>query len=124
MTGLFWGLRGAAGSAAAQAGAEAGRAKSTAERAAWDMRQLEERLDKLTLTCMAMWALLKECTDLTEEDLVKKLQEIDLRDGVADGKITKQIARCPKCDRVMSPKHQRCLYCGHEKLNKTAFDGI
>ena len=125
MNGLFWGLRsGMASRQAANAGADAVKAKSAAERAAWDVRELEDRIDKLTLACMAMWSLLQECTDLTEKDLIKKVEEIDLRDGVKDGKVTKTVARCPKCERVMSPKHKRCLYCGHRELSQTAFDGV
>ena len=83
---------------------------------------LENRLDKLTLICQALWELLKERGELTEEDLAAKVREIDLRDGVADGKISKQIKRCPKCDRVMSQRHEKCMYCGAVNLQVTPFD--
>ena len=87
-----------------------------------EVRGLEDRLDRLTLVCMALWELLKERGELTEEDLATKVREIDLRDGVADGKITKQIKHCPRCDRVMSPRHQKCMYCGAVDLQTTPFD--
>ena len=86
------------------------------------VRDLENRLDRLTLICQALWELLKERGELTEEDLAVKVREIDLRDGRADGKIAKQIKRCPKCDRVMSPRHQKCMYCGAVNLQITPFD--
>ena len=38
---------------------------------------LADRVDQLTLVCKAMWALIQECTDLTEEDLLKKVQDVD-----------------------------------------------
>lgn len=86
-------------------------------------KRIGDRLDRLALVCAAMWSILQEQADLTEEDLLARVREIDLRDGQADGKISPQIVRCRQCDRVMSPRHQRCLYCGAEKLEQTAFDG-
>ncbi len=83
---------------------------------------LEERIDKLLLVNMAVWELLKERTSLTEEDLQAKVHEIDMRDGVADGKVTQKIMKCPKCDRTMSPKHRKCLYCGAKELQNEAYD--
>ena len=85
---------------------------------------MEDRLDKLALVSMAVWELLAEKAGIGEEDLLEKIQEIDLRDGAADGKVTRKVARCPKCNRVMSPRHKRCLYCGAHRLNVTAFDQV
>ena len=79
-------------------------------------------MDQLSLVCSAMWELLREKNGLTEEDLMAKVREVDLRDGVADGKVTKQVLKCVKCGRTMSPRHKKCLYCGAEKLNPQAFD--
>ncbi len=87
-----------------------------------EVRELEDRLDRLTLICQALWELLKERGELTEEDLAVKIREVDLRDGRADGKISKQIKRCGKCDRVMSPRHQKCMYCGAVNLQITPFE--
>ena len=95
---------------------------ATARDAQGKALHLEDRLDKLTLICQALWELLKERGEFTEEDLAVKIREIDLRDGKADGKISKQIKRCPKCDRVMSPRHQKCMYCGSVNLQITPFD--
>jgi hypothetical protein len=86
-----------------------------------EVKNLEERVDKLVLVCTSLWELLKERTDLTEEDLMSKVHEVDLRDGTADGKITVGLQKCHKCERTMSPKHRRCLYCGAEGLDKDAF---
>jgi hypothetical protein len=121
-TNAFWGISrfrsdSTSGIAAAQAESRARDAKETA-------MGLEERLDKLTLVCTAMWELLREKTKLTEEDLLHKVQELDMRDGVPDGKVTRTVAECPHCHRTMSPRHQKCLYCGYEKLLGGAFDSI
>jgi ribosomal protein S27AE len=87
------------------------------------VREYESRLDRLTLVCAAMWSLLQEKTGLTEAELLKKVEEIDLSDGVKDGKVRKQAMQCPRCQRTMSSRHARCLYCGAEKLDYVAFDG-
>lgn len=99
-------------------------ARSDAERAASRSHLIEDKLDKLTIICLAMWSLIQEETKLTEEDLLKRVQQIDVLDGKTDGKITPQIARCAKCNRVMNPRHKKCLYCGHEKLILSAFDTL
>ena len=121
---LFGSMAGMSVAAEAAADRAATRASSAASArdAQREVRGLEDRLGRLTLVCMALWELLKERGELTEEDLATKVREIDLRDGVADGKITRQIKHCPSCDRVMSPRHQKCMYCGAVDLRVTPFD--
>lgn len=102
---------------------------STANQRASDSQQrvryLEETVDRLMLINVAMWELLKARTGLREDDLMKKMQEVDLRDGVADGKITRtQAAQCKKCGRPLSPRHRKCLYCGCQDLSGGAFAGV
>lgn len=104
----------------AQVDAARGTARAGVARA--DVKLLQDRVDKLTLVCMAMWELLRDKAQLSEAELMEKVKEIDLRDGVPDGKVTKTVAQCPKCNRVMSPRHKRCMYCGAARLNVTAFD--
>lgn len=101
---------------------DAARGTARADVARVDVKLLQDRLDKLTLVCMAMWELLRDKAQLSEAELMEKVKEIDLRDGVPDGKVTKKVAQCPKCNRVMSPRHKRCMYCGASRLNVTAFD--
>ena len=117
---LLWGLNQQRQASAAQA--DAARATSRAATADRNVESLIDRLDKLTLVNMAVWSLVSEQLELTEEQLVERVREIDLADGVEDGKVTAQVAKCPKCGRVMSPRHKKCLYCGAAKLNITAFD--
>jgi hypothetical protein len=107
---------------AAKAEMEAARNLSKVKEARRDFRFLEGRIDKLLLVCGAMWELLRERTGLTEEDLTAKVQEVDLRDGVQDGKVTKEVLKCVKCGRTLSRRHHCCLYCGARELNPQAFD--
>jgi ribosomal protein S27AE len=83
---------------------------------------LEDRIDKLSLICQAMWALLEEHTTFTEAHLLAKVQELDMEDGVLDGKRAPQAKNCPSCQRTFAAKHPRCLYCGTEVGSTSVFD--
>jgi len=85
---------------------------------------LEERLDKLGLICRAMWSFLQDATQLTEEELTKRAEEIDLSDGALDGKVKRSLAPCPKCGKAIAPRHHRCIWCGEERPGATAFDQV
>jgi hypothetical protein len=74
---------------------------------------VEERIDKLALVCQAMWSLVQEKTRLTDADLVKRVTELDLLDGEADGKLRRPPLDCPSCDAKISRRFGRCLFCGH-----------
>ncbi|MEM9884031.1 MAG: hypothetical protein AAF800_14050, partial [Planctomycetota bacterium] len=54
-----------------------------------EVQYLEDRFERLSLVCMAMWSLLQDKTDLTEADLLERVQTIDLMDGQADAKAGK-----------------------------------
>ncbi len=86
------------------------------------VEMLETRLERLSLVCRALWSLLAEKTDLTEEQLINRMNQIDLQDGVADGRLKKQADNCPRCGRLISPRHASCMFCGSGKAVSTAFD--
>ncbi len=76
---------------------------------------MEERLDQLALACAAMWQLLRERTNMTEQDLADRMVLLDSHDIPADPKAAAHtINKCPKCSHNISPKHRRCLYCGYQ----------
>jgi hypothetical protein len=87
------------------------------------VHQLEDRIDRMLLTNMALWSLVRDTTGLTDHDLLSRVQQIDLEDGVADGKVSRTApTTCPKCHRTFSPRHRRCLYCGQETAAQTPFN--
>lgn len=104
-----------------EAGATADTAKDTAKRAADRVNELERRVDALTLTCQALWELSHLKLGITEKDLVKKIQEIDLRDERADGRIGGQVGRCPRCQQTTNSLRRRCVYCGQALLGGEVF---
>ncbi len=88
------------------------RAESGARNAQRDVKHLRASLSKTMLICEALWELLSESANLTEEDLHKKMYEVDMRDGVLDGKNQRRAVECPDCGRTVSPRHPACVYCG------------
>jgi len=97
-------------------------AQETAHRSAMDASQaqsaaqessvrLAESIERLALVTQAMWELLRDRTELTEAQLTDKVQEVDLRDGVADGRRGKAATTCPSCKRPNGSARLRCLYC-------------
>lgn len=77
-------------------------------------KNLEQEVRRLTLMNQALWEVLRQRLGLTDEDLLQKVKEVDLRDGIEDGRMTEVGLECPTCGRVSSSKHWRCLYCGQQ----------
>ncbi len=75
------------------------------------IERLEHKLNSLALASQAMWELLQERTDVSQEELEERMHEIDLRDGVADGKITHTAVACPHCGRKTTRRRSHCMYC-------------
>jgi hypothetical protein len=70
-----------------------------------------DKLERLTLVCAAMWELLRDRSSIPDEDLLAKIREIDLRDGVLDGQRSLDPLGCPRCGRANNRRRQTCLYC-------------
>ncbi len=84
----------------------------SAQRAERQVRLLEANLAKTMMICEALWEILADEHGWTIEHLHKKLYEVDMRDGVLDGKNQRSIVKCPNCGRTVSGRHPACLYCG------------
>ena len=77
---------------------------------------LEDNIDRLTLITQALWEILQKKVGIEESELTELIEEIDLRDGKLDGKISKTPQKCSKCNQSVSVKTNVCFYCGyHEK---------
>jgi hypothetical protein len=77
-------------------------------------KHLVDKVEGLALITRALFELLQEATGVSEQRLREKITEIDLRDGQADGRMTRKPKKCPKCDAMMSPRFGRCLFCGQQ----------
>lgn len=76
------------------------------------IRELEHQIERMMLLNQALWELIRARLQVTEQDLEKRVREIDLRDGVQDGRMTTTAMQCPACSRISSSRHWKCLYCG------------
>ncbi len=76
--------------------------------------EIDHQIERLNLLNQALWEILSERLGITREELERKIEEVDTRDGQADGRMRHHALRCPTCQRVSNSKHWRCLYCGQE----------
>ena len=107
--------------AAVQAQADANQAKNQADEAKAETERLREAVERLLMISEALWTFLKREHAYTDEQLVQAVQEIDLRDGQIDGRAPQTpSAPCPKCGKINTARHARCIYCG-EVLPVTLF---
>jgi hypothetical protein len=90
-------------------------AESAARSAKTQVAELGFEVERLLMITEALWGILKEHHGYKDEELARRVAEIDLRDGKLDGKVAKTApARCQKCSRALNRKHSKCLYCGTE----------
>lgn len=85
------------------------------------IERLEGKVESLALACQALWEILRDSTNLTEEEMMSRMEEIDLRDGVRDGRLTQVATECANCQRRINRRRSRCLYCGHENPGSEIF---
>ena len=96
------------------------RAKSKAAALLGRVKFLEANLAKAMLISETLWEFIKENHNLTDKQLHEKIFEVDMRDGVLDGKNQRKAAECPNCRHMVSPRHPACLYCG-QIIDESAF---
>ncbi|HTE04589.1 MAG TPA: hypothetical protein VK824_00220 [Planctomycetota bacterium] len=118
--GTIWNLPHRGSVSAAATRAEATRAHSAAERVHEDMLALDARVERLNLACAAMWSLLKQHGH-GEEELLAKMQELDLLDGQVDGRLAPPARTCTACRRKSSGRRELCVYCGAKLPPAPAF---
>jgi hypothetical protein len=75
--------------------------------------ELDEKINRLALICRAMFELLQPSGGIPDARLAAKIQEIDERDGQADGRMMPRGQVCPKCGATMSARFGRRLFCGY-----------
>jgi hypothetical protein len=91
-------------------------AQHDAQRAGNQSAHLANDIERLLMITEALWLLLKKEHGYTDEVLTDLINEIDLRDGVlngrAGGKSTQPAQPCPACGKPASGRQPLCIYCG------------
>ncbi|HUQ70978.1 MAG TPA: zinc ribbon domain-containing protein [Planctomycetaceae bacterium] len=87
-------------------------AEATAREVRGQVDRLQRQVDQLRLALMAISEIAQTRFGVTDEQVLEKMTEIDLRDGQLDGRLTSPAATCPECRHVNSPHRDLCLYCG------------
>jgi len=88
-------------------------AKYKAESAKREAEYLKHDINKLYMITEALWQMLKENCKINDDEISKRIMEIDMKDGRLDNKtISAKPKKCPKCERTISKKHTLCIYCG------------
>lgn len=101
----------------------ADRAQAKADRYADDINRMQRHVERISLACQAMWELLRDHSDLSEEDIERKILEIDGRDGKVDGKMSMQTLDCPSCGKPTNSKRDCCVMCGAPLKRQHQFEG-
>ncbi|MAP23455.1 MAG: hypothetical protein CL589_21240 [Alteromonadaceae bacterium] len=94
--------------------ADTSQAKYRSEGNESHLKVLEDKIDSLYLLNLAALELLNEL-GISKEKIESKIEEIDLRDGKADGKVSSP-TNCPDCGHRISKKRTHCFFCG-SKVN-------
>ena len=87
-----------------------------------ELSSVDDRIDRLSMLCEAMWELLAENTDLTERDLKAKFTEIDERDGRQNFRRQRVAHDCAECGAKIPPVRLHCQFCGAPAKPETIFD--
>ncbi len=85
---------------------------------------IEEKFAQLALITRAFFELTQEKLGISEKELARRITEIDLRDGKADGRMEPIPKKCPACGAMMSPKFNRCLFCGCKDKTGDPFNPV
>lgn len=90
-------------------------AKAKAREAATEVAFLKQKVEKLMMITEALWIVLKETTNYTDEDLKEIIREVDMKDGKLDGKVAAETpGTCPNCGQTLQKNKNICIYCGTE----------
>jgi len=97
-------------------------AKRDARSANTEINFLKQEVERLLMITEGLWELIKQNTNLTDEELHNKVIEIDARDGKIDGKVKPSPPKkCSNCNKILARRKPFCMYCG-EIVNKDIFE--
>ena len=72
--------------------------------------ELEDDLRHLSMVCEAMWSILSERLDVSEDELLQRVLTMDEPTTVATPQPS-QVVRCGSCGAVLPPRAKACQMC-------------
>lgn len=96
-------------------------AQKTVRKIKYTSESVSDRMNRIAIVSNAVWELLKERTGVTDTDLLSKVEEIDSRDGLSDGKATAVMKTCLGCGKKINTRNKNCIYCGVENRHYSPF---
>ena len=87
-----------------------------------ELRGLRKKVGQLQLVSRALCELVSEHTNIEIDAIIERIEEIDLRDGTANGKLVRPVVECPRCRRPVKTEQSKCLYCGAELVPEDPLD--
>lgn len=87
-----------------------------------EVENLEEKVDRLSLVCEAMWELMRD-VGYTTEHLQAKVQQLDASDGQVDMKRTRVPLDCA-CGAKVPIAAKTCVFCSLPAPVRPAFDAV
>lgn len=82
---------------------------------------LEYRYERMHIVMVALWGLLKEHNGLTDEDLKRLVQAVEVSESKAGP--SAGAMPCPHCSRMVRKSASRCPWCGSAITSGDAFQG-
>jgi hypothetical protein len=85
---------------------------------------LEQRYERLRLTTMAMWELMKRKLEVTDQDLAGEMQALIAEAGGRGRNVRGlRLTMCPSCHRNVLSSAMTCVYCGAKLAVTASFGG-
>jgi len=87
------------------------------------VERLEKTVARLAHLNRAIWEILSEAEQLTEQDLKERLKQIAAEQAVAS-RVGTLAPPCPKCGRPLERGRDTCVYCGAPHDSGSVFDAL
>ena len=98
-------------------------AAASAREAKSDVELLKFDVERLLLVTEALWGILKEKHGYEDGELIRRIEEIDLRDEKLDGRVgPSPPPPCPKCGHPLTKRRVSCIYCGTVVSSRDPFE--
>ena len=79
------------------------------------LNEIEHQVNRLLLINAALYDVIKEKLGVTDEEINRKIKELDDKDLLIETKIDPPpVRKCRKCGKNLIQRRTMCVYCGTE----------